>query len=90
MAYSIIPVIPSLQEPLKTSVRVAFAESIRIFWFVLIGVAGAGLASALFMEGLPLQTTTDERWRLQDDTSQTTRVELGRVQRRDTNEESGK
>lgn len=60
IAYSIIPVIPTLEEPLKTTVRVAFAESLKVFWQVLIGVAGLGFVSCAFMKGLPLHTKLAE------------------------------
>ncbi|KLO16819.1 iron permease [Schizopora paradoxa] len=60
LAYSVIPVIATLDEPLRTTVREAFADSLRVFWFVLLGVGVAGLACALLMEGLPLKATVEE------------------------------
>lgn len=62
MAYSIIPVLGNVEEPLRGLVREAFAESLRVVWRVMVGVAGAGLAVSLFMKGLPLHTQVDERW----------------------------
>jgi hypothetical protein len=41
IAYSSIPLIASLEEPLRTQVRVAFADGIRIIWFVMIGISAA-------------------------------------------------
>lgn len=69
MAYSIIPLIPTLDEPFRTSVRVAFADSLRVYWEVLIGVAAAGLAASLLMKALPLHTSLDKDWGLNDDKS---------------------
>ncbi|GJE88942.1 MFS general substrate transporter [Phanerochaete sordida] len=66
IAYSVIPVIPTLSEPLRTQVRVAFADSIRVLWQVTIGIAGLGALGSLLMEGLPLQTHTDETWGIED------------------------
>ena len=66
IAYSIIPVIPSLEEPLRTEVRVAFAESIAVIWRVMVGIAGMGFLSSLAMKGLPLHTQIDERWGLEE------------------------
>lgn len=62
IAYSAIPLIPTLDEPLRSQVRVAFADSIRVIWLVLIGVGALGLLSSLFMKGLPLHTQIDESW----------------------------
>lgn len=62
IAYSAIPVIPTLAEPLRTQVREAFADSVRVIWLVMIGVAALGLLSSLFMKGLPLHTQVDETW----------------------------
>ena len=66
IAYSIIPVIPSLEEPLRTEVRVAFADSIAVIWRVMIGIAGIGFLVSLMMKGLPLHTQVDERWGLEE------------------------
>ena len=66
LAYSVIPVIPSLPEPAHTQVRVAFAQSIRVLWLVMIGIAGFGALAALLMKGLPLHTQVDERWGMEE------------------------
>lgn len=60
IAYSIIPVIPTLEEPLKTTVQIAFADSLKVFWQVLIGVAALGFISSFLMKDLPLHTTLSE------------------------------
>jgi hypothetical protein len=66
LAYALIPEIPTLQEPLKTEVRVAFAESLKVIWQVFMGVAGIGLLASLFMKGLPLHNKVDRQWALED------------------------
>ncbi|KAF7799682.1 hypothetical protein EIP86_010922 [Pleurotus ostreatoroseus] len=66
IAYSSIPVINSLEEPLRTQVREAFAQSIAVIWKVNIGIAGLGLLSSLAMKGLPLHTEVDDKWGLED------------------------
>ena len=66
VAYNIIPVVPSLQEPLRTHVREAFADSLAVIWRVMTGIAGLGLLSSLAMKGLPLHSQVDERWGLQE------------------------
>ncbi|KAJ6482029.1 major facilitator superfamily domain-containing protein [Mycena vitilis] len=62
IAYSIIPVIRTLQEPLKTQVRVAFAESLKVVWWTTTGIAGIGLLACLGMKHYKLHTTVDENW----------------------------
>ncbi|KAL5536448.1 hypothetical protein ACEPAF_270 [Sanghuangporus sanghuang] len=66
ISFSIIPVIPDLEEPFKRQVQDAFSQSLRIFWLVLTGVAGLGLISSFFMQALPLHTAMDKDWGLED------------------------
>ncbi|KAK7012809.1 efflux pump FUS6 [Favolaschia claudopus] len=66
IAYSIIPRIRTLPEPLKQQIRVAFAEGLRGVWRVLVGVAGGGLVASLAMKGLPLHTEVDKKWGIED------------------------
>ncbi|KIM79120.1 hypothetical protein PILCRDRAFT_823692 [Piloderma croceum F 1598] len=61
-AYSAIPLIAHLSEPLRTQVRTAFADSIRVIWLVMIPFGGVGLIAALGMKALKLETVTDEQW----------------------------
>ena len=49
---------------LKSEIHGAFAGSLQIVWQVLIGIAGIGFLSLLFMEGLPLHAALDEEWTL--------------------------
>ncbi|KAJ7201832.1 iron permease [Mycena pura] len=62
IAYSIIPAIQTLPEPLKTEIRVAFADSLRVVWQILIGISGLGFSVSLAMKRLPLHTEVDEKW----------------------------
>lgn len=66
IAYSIIPVISSLDEPFRTRVRMAFADSLRVYWGVLLGVAVVGLFVSFLMKALPLHTSMDKDWGLED------------------------
>ncbi|KAK4698742.1 hypothetical protein P7C70_g7526, partial [Phenoliferia sp. Uapishka_3] len=59
-AYSAIPSIKNLAEPLRSEVRVAFGQSIRVIWIVLIPFGVIGFIASLFMQQLKLETTTDE------------------------------
>ncbi|EGO18747.1 hypothetical protein SERLADRAFT_364217 [Serpula lacrymans var. lacrymans S7.9] len=66
IAYSVIPLVSAIEEPLKSEVRVAFADSLCVLWQVLIGVAGLGLLVSLVMKALPLHTSTDKEWGVND------------------------
>ena len=62
IAYSAIPNIAALQEPLRTHVRDAFAGSIAVIWQVMIGIAGAGLLSSIAMKNVQMGSKVDEKW----------------------------
>ena len=66
LAYSLIPVIPTLDEPIRGQVEEAFAKSMAVMWQVCIGISGIGLIASLFMKGLPLHTEVDKRWGLHE------------------------
>lgn len=76
VAYSIIPIINTLQDPFRSQVRIAFAESLQSYWLVLMSVAAAGLVAALFMEALPLHTVMDRSWGLEDNGNRNSEKEL--------------
>ena len=65
-AYSAIPAIPSLPEPIRDEVRQAFGDGFAVIWQVMAGIAGIGLISTVLMKALPLHTEVDERWGLED------------------------
>ena len=62
IAYALIPQVPTVPQPLRKAVQDAFADSLRILWYVLIGITGVGFLSSLLMEGLPLHTKLDRDW----------------------------
>ncbi|KAI0720826.1 major facilitator superfamily domain-containing protein [Cerioporus squamosus] len=66
IAYSAIPIIPTLPQPLQGEVRAAFADSIRLIWHVLIAFAGAGLLSVLFQRDVALHSKMDKRWGMKE------------------------
>jgi hypothetical protein len=66
IAYSVIPIIGTLEEPLQSEIRLAFAQSLRVIWEVYVGIAGIGVLASLLMKHLPLHTATDENWGLKD------------------------
>lgn len=49
-------------QPLRGEVQEAFSDSIHIIWFVMIGVAAAGLLSSLMVRNYRLGSVTDKEW----------------------------
>ncbi|KAM5537268.1 hypothetical protein V8D89_008998 [Ganoderma adspersum] len=68
IAYAAIPVISGLDEPLRTQVRNAFANSLKTVWLVMVGMSGAGVLSLLLMKEVPMQKETDATFGLDDRT----------------------
>lgn len=68
IAYTLIPQIDDLSEPIKSDVQAAFAQSLSIFWKVLIGIGAMGILSSLLMKGLALHSQLDEQWALEQNT----------------------
>nr|GAT49975.1 iron permease [Mycena chlorophos] len=66
IAFGVIPLIPTLQNPLRDEVRHAFASAFRTMWTVMAGVAAFGIISSLGMKRLPLHTSVDARWGRED------------------------
>ncbi|OSC99593.1 iron permease [Trametes coccinea BRFM310] len=66
IAYSIIPQVPGLAEPLKDQVRNAFADSLKVLWEVMIAISGVGFLSAFLMREIPMQRSVDEAWGLEE------------------------
>ncbi|KAH7929019.1 iron permease [Leucogyrophana mollusca] len=66
LAYTIIPEIPSLSQPLKTEVQIAYAQSTAIIWRVMIGVSGVGLLTCLLMKEVKMRKDMDENWGLKE------------------------
>ncbi|KAF7357230.1 MFS domain-containing protein [Mycena sanguinolenta] len=66
IAYAAIPLIRQLEEPLRTQVRAAFADSMAVIWQTMIGFAGLGLIMSLLMKEVPMATTVDETYALKE------------------------
>ncbi|KAJ7573867.1 MFS general substrate transporter [Mycena floridula] len=66
LAYSLIPLIAQFPEPLKSEVKHAFFQSMRLIWIVLEAFCAAGLISFFFMKDVPLRTTVDKKWGIKE------------------------
>ncbi|KAJ7667521.1 iron permease [Mycena polygramma] len=64
IAYAAIPAIKQLEEPLRTQVQAAFAESMAVIWQVMVGIAGLGLLLSFLMREVALDTTVDSSYAL--------------------------
>ncbi|GJJ08923.1 hypothetical protein Clacol_003143 [Clathrus columnatus] len=67
LAYSSITQIASLPADLKLTVQNAFAESLKILWFVLLGISAIGLLGSLLMKEIELHDEKDERWGMKEE-----------------------
>ncbi|KAJ3556504.1 hypothetical protein NM688_g1993 [Phlebia brevispora] len=67
IAFSVIPTIAMLPEPLKREVQDIFASGISRIWYVMAGVSAAGFVVSLFMKGLPLHTEVDDKWGMSEE-----------------------
>ncbi|KAI0700394.1 major facilitator superfamily domain-containing protein [Cerioporus squamosus] len=66
IAFAAIPVIRTLEEPLRTEVRRAFAESLAVIWQTMIGICGLGLLSVLLIREVPMGKTADDTYGLDE------------------------
>lgn len=64
-AEAAVPYIAALAEPVRTQVRVAYADALGWIWWVSLGVAGAGLVGTCGMTSMEMTGETDERWGLE-------------------------
>lgn len=67
LAYAAIPKINALPEALRSQVRAAFADSIRVVWYVMLGISALGLLSTVLMREVAMTNTLDTQWGLQTD-----------------------
>ncbi len=58
--------IGTLEEPLRTEVRRAFAESLAVIWQTMIGISGLGLLSVFLMREVPMGKTADDTYGLEE------------------------
>lgn len=90
IAFAVIPALPHLDEPLRTEVREAFAESLATIWRVMAGVCVAGFVAVVLMREVPMPTYTDDQYGLQeqkDSEGGLTHVETGELSEEDKVEE---
>ncbi|KAF8584813.1 iron permease [Ramaria rubella] len=75
IAYAAIPLIPSLEEPLRTEVRQAFAASMSIIWKTMIGLAGGGFLSVFMLREIAMHQVTDENFTLKEEKNEKVKEE---------------
>ncbi|KAI0080663.1 iron permease [Panus rudis PR-1116 ss-1] len=66
IAYAAIPVIQTLEEPLRSQVQQSFSVSMAVIWKTMIGIAGAGILTLPFLKEVELKTHTDESFGLSE------------------------
>ncbi|KAG8951997.1 hypothetical protein FRC04_005330 [Tulasnella sp. 424] len=75
IAYAAIPAIRTLDEPIRTEVKQAFAGSLRVVWLVMAGISAAGILLVFGMKELKMHEVTDEDWGLKEEEKKTEDVE---------------
>ncbi|KAJ3487811.1 hypothetical protein NLI96_g3281 [Meripilus lineatus] len=65
LAYAAIPQIRTLPEPLRTEVRVAFADSMSLVWKVMVGISGLGVLSLLLLKEVEMNSHMDDSYGLE-------------------------
>ncbi|OSC96590.1 Mfs1.1 [Trametes coccinea BRFM310] len=66
VTYSGIPLIPGLEEPLRDEVRAAFADSVRLVWYICLGLCAAGFVSVAMQKHVPLHAKMDDRFGMKE------------------------
>ncbi|KAA1472296.1 MFS multidrug transporter [Dentipellis sp. KUC8613] len=66
IAYAAIPVISGLEEPLRSQVRSAFADSMATIWKTMIGISGLGILTLPFLQEVELHGHVDDAYGLHD------------------------
>ncbi|KAI9001454.1 iron permease [Trametes punicea] len=64
IAYAAIPIIHTLDEPLRNEVRVAFASSMAVVWKAMLGFSAGGVLTLLMLREVPMQKFTNEKYGL--------------------------
>jgi hypothetical protein len=62
IAYATTPQIPALDEPLRTEVEPALAQSLKTVWRVRIGISVSRLLATIPMKEVKMHVATDEIW----------------------------
>ena len=66
ITYAAIPRIHQLPEPLRTEVRVAFADSVSTVWKIMVGFSGIGVLALFLLKEIEMKTYTDTRFGLEE------------------------
>lgn len=66
-AIDVVPQLRNLGQQELDSVRIAFADSLSVLWFIMAGIAGLGLLASFGMKHYELHTRVDEDWGVRKD-----------------------
>jgi hypothetical protein len=65
ISYSVIPLVKTLPEPLRSQVQAAFANSISRIWIVVMIIGAVGIVATLPMKQMALRKNLHENWGFQ-------------------------
>lgn len=71
LTYGVIPLIPTMMEPLRSEVSSAFLHSMRTVWIVMVALCGMGFLSSILVKDITLGNSTDKKWGLKPKKQQT-------------------
>jgi len=66
IAFEMIPIIPSLDQPLKDDVRNTFGIALKVVWQVMLGISIAAILCNIGIKQLELHMQIDEDWGRKD------------------------
>jgi hypothetical protein len=66
IAFETIPIIPTLQQPLKDEVRNTFGIALKVVWQVVLSISIVGMLCTVGMKQLELHTNIDKDWGRED------------------------
>lgn len=54
LAYAVVPVVRTLDNPLRDQLRAGFGDGMVVLWMTSAGIAGAGLLASFMMRDVPM------------------------------------
>lgn len=76
-AIDVVPQLRNLPQEELHSVRVAFADSLSLLWYIMAGISGLGLVACLWMKRYELHTRVDEDWGIKENDVEVNATNVG-------------
>ena len=66
IAFETIPIIPSLEQPLRDEVRNTFGNTLNVIWQAVLGISIVGMLFSIGLKQFELHTNMDGDWGRKD------------------------